>query len=91
MGELVGFPADRAASPRLDRLKCEECGGAPMIFVPVPAAGSAARGGQAVIVLHAYCSPTCAEACGVPPWASAGMFERFSWRSRAELLAEGGA
>lgn len=91
MGELVGFPADRAASPRLDRLKCEECGGVPMIFVPVPAAGSAARGGQAVIVLHAYCSPACAAGCGVAPWGSADMVERLAWRSRAELLAEEGA
>lgn len=90
MGELVGFPADRAAVPRLERLKCEECGGVPMIFVPVPAAGSAARGGQAVIVLHAYCSPACAAGCGVAPWDSANLLEWAAWRSRAELVAEGG-
>jgi hypothetical protein len=91
MGELVGFPADRAAVPRLERLRCEECGGAPMIFVPVVAAGSGARSGQAVTVLHAYCSPLCAAGCGVAPWDSADLAERGAWRSRAELVAEGGA
>jgi len=79
MGELVGFPADRAASPRLARLKCEECGAAPMIFVPVPP------------LVHAYCSPLCAAGCGVAPWDSADLVERLAWRSRAELVAEDGA
>lgn len=78
MGELVGFPADRAGRPALARLKCEECGGAPMIFVP------------AAPLVHAYCSPECAAGCGVEPWASANLLERAAWRSRAELVAEGG-
>ncbi len=75
MGAVVGFPPDRAGRPSLARLKCEECGGLPMIFVPVPP------------LVHAYCSPDCAAGCGVAPWASADLVERGQWRSRAELEA----
>jgi hypothetical protein len=75
VGELVGFPAERAGRPSLARLKCEECGGLPMIFVPVG------------VLVHAYCSPDCAAGCGVAPWAAADLVDRIGWRSRAELEA----
>jgi len=73
MGELVGFPANRAAAPSLARLKCEECGGAPMIFVPCPP------------LVHAYCGPLCAAGCGVEPWASADLVDRIGWRDRGQI------
>ncbi len=78
MGELVSFRGERSANPSLARLKCEECGAAPMIFV------------ECAPLVHAYCSPECAAGCGVEPWASADLVARSTWRSRAELLAEGG-
>jgi len=75
MGELVGFPPARACAPSIARLRCEECGGAPMIFVP---AGP---------VVHAYCGPLCAAGCGVAPWAGADLVDRIGWRDRGELEA----
>lgn len=75
MGAVVGFQAERAANPRLDRLRCEECGGAPMIFLPI-----APR-------IHAYCGPLCAAGCGVEPWASADLVDRAGWRDRGEMEA----
>lgn len=75
MGAVVGFPADRAANPCLARMRCEECGGAPMVFVPVG------------VVIHAYCGPICAAGCGVAPWAGADLVSRAGWRDRAEMEA----
>jgi len=77
MGALVGFPPDRARTPSIARMKCGECGGAPMIFVPVGP------------VIHAYCGPLCAAGCGVEPWASADLVDRAGWMDRGELEAAG--
>ena len=76
-GAVVRFPADRATAPSLARLKCEECGAAPMIFV------------ERAPLIHAYCSPMCAAGCGVEPWVSADLVDRVGWRSRVELEANG--
>ena len=76
---VLGFPADRAPPVELARLRCEECGAPPMIFVPAP---------WPCPRVHAYCGPACAAGCGVEPWASMDLVDRTAWRDRAELEAE---
>lgn len=74
---IVRFPPDRAGAPALARLRCAECGAAPMIYLPGP------------VHILAFCGPLCAAGCGVEPWASADLAQRATWRDRSELEATG--
>lgn len=69
------FPGQRAAPAPIGGLRCAECGGAPMIFVPGP------------IAVMPFCGPLCAAGCGIEPWASADLVVRSTWRDRAQLEA----
>lgn len=75
MGDLVRFPPDRAGTPAIGRLRCDECGAPPMIFVPGD------------IRILSFCGPLCAAGCGVEPWASADLVVRAGWQDRRQMEA----
>lgn len=75
MTVLVRFPPERSARPSLARLRCDECGASPMIFVPGD------------IRIWSFCGPLCAAGCGVEPWASADLVDRAGWQDRGQIEA----
>ena len=50
----------------IDGLRCEGCGAGPFIFAPG-------------LPVRAWCSPFCAAAAGLQPWAACGLEERVRW------------
>lgn len=74
---VAPFRSPRPAPLPIGGLRCVECGGPPMIFVPGER--------QGVPHVWAFCGPECAAACGVEPWASSDLVTRSTWRTRAEL------
>lgn len=63
---VVRFRGKRVANPSIGALRCEECGAVPAIFAPV-------------MPVRAWCSPACAAANGLEPWAGCDLGERARW------------
>jgi hypothetical protein len=65
---VVRFPGPRVAPVAIGALRCEECGAAAGIFAPG-------------LPVRAWCSPACAAANGLEPWASCDLEQRERWGS----------
>lgn len=75
MAMVVRFPRLPRVVP-IGGLRCEGCGGVPFIFAPQ-------------VPVRAWCSPFCAAAAGLQPWAGCGEAERALWAPRPDSVGEG--
>lgn len=63
---VLRFRGERIAAPSIAAMRCEECGAVPAIF-------------STDMPIRCWCSPACAAANGLEPWASADLVTRAAW------------
>jgi hypothetical protein len=66
MGRVAKFRASAVVAVPIGNLRCEQCAAAPFIFAPG-------------LPVRAWCSPACAAASGLEPWASCEPGQRARW------------
>jgi hypothetical protein len=68
MGRVAKFRVAAVVAVPIGNLWCEQCAAVPFIFAPC-------------LPVRAWCSPACAAASGLEPWASCDIDQRARWGS----------